>query len=65
MKHRKIPARPYWLSERYLKQVIDTDTPYMRQFFRMDRVLNLDHLNRIYTLELLFQHTVPDIAGRN
>lgn len=65
LKHRKPPERPYWLSEAYLKQVIDTDTPYMRQFFNIPRVNSLEHLNRIYTLELLFQHTLPNLAGRD
>ena len=65
LKHRKPPERPYWLSEPYLRRVIDPDAPYMRQFFNIDRINSLDHLNRIYTLELLFQHTLPNMAGRD
>ena len=37
----------------------------MREFFHLDRVNSLDHLNRIYTLELLFQHTLPNMADRD
>lgn len=65
LKHRNPPERPYWLSEAYLKRVIDPDAPYMREFFNIDRVNSLDHLNRIYTLELLFQHTLPNISSRD
>ena len=34
----------------------------MRRFFAMDRVRNADHLNRIYTLEYLFQRAEPTAA---
>jgi len=65
LKNRKPPERPYWLQDAYLKRVIDPDAPYMREFFHLDRVNSLDHLNRIYTLELLFQHTLPNMADRD
>jgi hypothetical protein len=39
--------------------------PLVHRFFRMHRVKNNAHLNRIYTLELLFQELLPDVAGHN
>ena len=30
----------------------------------MERVDNIEHLNRIYTLELLFQELGPDVVGQ-
>ena len=64
LKHRKPLPLPYGLSEPYLSEQIDLKTPFMRRFFRMERVDNIEHLNRIYTLELLFQELGPDVVGQ-
>jgi hypothetical protein len=55
IKNRNLPDLPYWLTPDYIGKAIDPETPFMRRFFGMDRVHNADHLNRIYTLEYLFQ----------
>lgn len=62
VKNRHPAERPAWLREDYISRVIDPTLPYMRQFFRIERINNLDQYNRILTLETLFQHTRPVTA---
>lgn len=65
LKNRRPVEPPWWLTRPYVARAIDPGLPYMREFFRMDRVNSLDQLNRIYTLECLFQHVGPVAAGRS
>ena len=47
-----------------MSELIDLKTPFMLRFFRTERVNNIKHLNRSYTLELLFQELGPDVVGQ-
>jgi hypothetical protein len=60
IKNRKPVEKPYWLSPDHVGRVVDPALPFMRQFFRIDRVNSLDQLNRILTLELLFTRLQPE-----
>jgi asparagine synthase (glutamine-hydrolysing) len=43
------------LTNEYLSRVIDTSFPEMRRYFRIDKIRNETELNRICTLEYMFQ----------
>lgn len=60
IKNRHAPDPPYWLTKPYYARIVDPDLPFMRQFFRIGQVNSLEQLNRILTLEVLFQHTRPE-----
>lgn len=62
LKNRRAPDKPYWLTAPYLGQVIDPTAPRMSRFFHIERVNHLDQLNRIYTLEYLFDQLQPVAA---
>jgi asparagine synthase (glutamine-hydrolysing) len=48
-------APPYFLEPDYLRTVLDPTFPFMRQFFRLDRLIDVEQFRRACTLELLFQ----------
>jgi len=52
---RRADSRPYWLSTDYVEQVMDRKFPYMSRYFALERNRDMERLNRIYTLEYLFQ----------
>jgi asparagine synthase (glutamine-hydrolysing) len=62
LQHRRSVARPFWLSEEYLRRSMDASFPCMRRFVRPERVFDNDQYNRLCTLEYLFQKYNPAIA---
>jgi hypothetical protein len=46
---------PYYLSQPYLKTVIDTEFPYMRSLFRIESIRDPEVLTRVATVELFCQ----------
>jgi asparagine synthase (glutamine-hydrolysing) len=50
----------FLLTSDYLSRVIDTSFPEMRRYFRVDKVKNETELNRICTLEYMFQKIQPN-----
>ncbi len=63
LKRRQAATRPRQLTKPYLARVIDVELPFMRRFFRVDAIKDIDQLNRICSLEYLFERTNPDDPG--
>ena len=58
VKTRRNPScLPYTLTPSYIATVIDRNCPYMRNFIHIDHIRDTEQLNRIFTLEYLFQKT--------
>lgn len=57
IQHRRMdPARPYFLTQPYLKHVLpDADFPFMRQFFDIGNIRDREVFNRIATMEYICQ----------
>jgi asparagine synthase (glutamine-hydrolysing) len=57
VQHRRMErALPAVLSPAYLETVLDTSFPNMSAFFHVDRINSPDQVNRLCSLEYLFQH---------
>lgn len=56
-------GQPVWLSAAYRQAVMDDDFPYLRHWFQVGRIHDSQQLNRICTLEYLFQKIGPRIDG--
>ncbi len=52
---RKRREFPYYLTKTYSGTCIDLKFPYMSQYFKIDKVTDPEHYNRICTLEYLFR----------
>jgi asparagine synthase (glutamine-hydrolysing) len=52
-------ARPYFLETPYLRTVLDSSFPFMRRYFHVERLLDVEQFRRACTLELLFQRIDP------
>jgi hypothetical protein len=55
MQHLKPQAMPAVLRDDYLKAIIDTEFPFMRSFFSVNRVHDAGVMNRLVTMEYVFQ----------
>ncbi len=54
---RNSPCKPYSLSPTYVTTALDNNFPYMRNFVRINHIRDMEQLNRVFTLEYLFQKT--------
>lgn len=50
---------PYYLTGKYIARAIDPSFPYMSRFLHVGKVRDVEHYNRICTLEHLFERYQP------
>lgn len=56
-------SRPAWLGPAALGAVIDTDFPWMRQYFNVDCVTDNEQFGRVCTLEYFCEQNDPKLSG--
>lgn len=54
-------ARPHWLEPAAIAALIDPTFPYLRRFFHLERRFSALRVNRICTLEYLFERCHADV----
>lgn len=63
LKQLRRQQRPYFLQDNYIASVIDADFPHMRRYFKIDKINDVDILNRVVTMEYVCHRLGGSISG--